>query len=112
MKNIAIIGSGSWGVALAIHLANNHNNVKLWSFNEEEKRFPVTVQTLSINEKEARVVFSATQDILSVIGLRNISFRVQSTSLEGIKIPNNAIIEKTVLKIPVSTGRCSGCWRR
>ena len=38
MKNIAIIGSGSWGVALAIHLANNHNNVKLWSFNEEEKR--------------------------------------------------------------------------
>ncbi len=38
MRNIAIIGSGSWGVALAIHLANNKNNVKLWSFNEEEKR--------------------------------------------------------------------------
>lgn len=72
------------------------------TINEEEKRFPVTVQTLSINEKEARVVFSATQDILSVIGLRNISFRVQSTSLEGIKIPNNAIIEKTVLKIPIN----------
>lgn len=72
------------------------------TINEEEKRFPVTIQTLSINEKEARVVFSATQDILSVIGLRNISFRVQSTSLEGIKIPNNAIIEKTVLKIPIN----------
>ena len=38
MKNIAIIGSGSWGVALAIHLANNHNNVKLWSFNERRKK--------------------------------------------------------------------------
>ena len=36
MKNIAIIGSGSWGVALAIHLANNGNNVKLWSFDESE----------------------------------------------------------------------------
>ena len=37
MKNIAIIGSGSWGVALATHLAVNGHNVKIWSFNEEEK---------------------------------------------------------------------------
>lgn len=37
MKNIAIIGSGTWGVALAIHLANKGNNVKIWSFTEEEK---------------------------------------------------------------------------
>ena len=36
MKNISIIGSGSWGVALAIHLANLGNNVKLWSFSSEE----------------------------------------------------------------------------
>ena len=35
--NIAIIGSGSWGVALAVHLANVGNNVKIWSFMEEEK---------------------------------------------------------------------------
>ena len=30
MKDIAIIGSGSWGVALATHLASNGNNVKIW----------------------------------------------------------------------------------
>ena len=36
MKQIAIIGSGSWGVALAIHLAKNGNIVKVWSFSEEE----------------------------------------------------------------------------
>ncbi len=36
MKQIAIIGSGSWGVALAIHLAKNGNMVKVWSFSEEE----------------------------------------------------------------------------
>ena len=36
--NIAIIGSGSWGVALAIHLAKLGNNIKIWSFDEEEKR--------------------------------------------------------------------------
>lgn len=37
MKNIAIIGSGSWGVALAVHLASVGNNVKIWSFMEEER---------------------------------------------------------------------------
>lgn len=37
MKNIAIIGSGSWGVALAIHLANLGHNVKIWSFMEDER---------------------------------------------------------------------------
>ena len=35
--NIAIIGSGSWGVALAVHLANVGNNVKIWTFMEEER---------------------------------------------------------------------------
>lgn len=38
MKKIAIIGSGSWGTALGIYLAQNGNEVKIWSFNEEEKR--------------------------------------------------------------------------
>ena len=37
MKNVAIIGSGSWGVALGIHLAKLGNNVKIWSFMEEER---------------------------------------------------------------------------
>lgn len=38
MKKIAIIGSGSWGVALAIHLASIGNDVRIWSYEEEEKR--------------------------------------------------------------------------
>ena len=37
MKNVAVIGSGSWGVALATHLAKLGNNVKVWSFSELER---------------------------------------------------------------------------
>ena len=37
MKKIAIIGSGSWGSALGIYLAQNGNEVKIWSFSEDEK---------------------------------------------------------------------------
>lgn len=36
MKKIAIIGSGSWGVALGMHLARRGNEVKIWSFAKEE----------------------------------------------------------------------------
>ena len=36
MKNIAVIGSGSWGVALSVHLAKMGHNVKIWSFDKEE----------------------------------------------------------------------------
>ncbi len=38
MKNIAIIGSGSWGVALAVYLANQGKKVKIWSFAERRSR--------------------------------------------------------------------------
>lgn len=36
MSNIAVIGSGSWGMAIAIHLAKMGNDVKIWSFLQEE----------------------------------------------------------------------------
>ena len=36
MNNISIIGSGSWGVAIAMHLAKKGYNIKMWSFMKEE----------------------------------------------------------------------------
>ena len=36
MRKIAIIGSGTWGLALASYLANQGNDVKVWSFAKEE----------------------------------------------------------------------------
>lgn len=36
MKKIAVIGSGSWGSALAIYLGNKGENVEIWSFAEDE----------------------------------------------------------------------------
>ncbi len=36
MKNISVIGSGSWGTALAVLLSKNGHHVTLWSFKKEE----------------------------------------------------------------------------
>ena len=38
MKKVSVIGSGSWGVALAMVLNRNGYEVKLWSYNEEEAK--------------------------------------------------------------------------
>ena len=38
-KTVAIIGSGSWGVALGNHLGEMQNKVKIWSFSEDEKDY-------------------------------------------------------------------------
>lgn len=39
LKKICIIGSGSWGCAIAIHLGNLGHKIKIWSYDEEEKNF-------------------------------------------------------------------------
>lgn len=38
MKNIAVIGAGSWGTALAFVLARNHHTVHLWAKDEASLR--------------------------------------------------------------------------
>ena len=35
---IAILGGGSWGTALAVHLARNDHSVKVWEFFEEQAK--------------------------------------------------------------------------
>ncbi|MFA6461339.1 MAG: NAD(P)H-dependent glycerol-3-phosphate dehydrogenase [Candidatus Woesearchaeota archaeon] len=37
-KKIAILGGGSWGTALAIHLAKNQHSVRVWEFVEDQAK--------------------------------------------------------------------------
>lgn len=47
------------------------------------------------------VVFKSEKNILNYLHLRNIQFSIEKNALKGLKIPNSAIIEKTLIKIPV-----------
>ena len=35
---ITIIGSGSWGVALAVHLVKLGHEIRMWSYSQEETK--------------------------------------------------------------------------
>lgn len=53
MHKIGIIGAGSWGISLAIYLANRGNDIKVWSNTEEEK-------DLINNERKCKYLKEAT----------------------------------------------------
>ena len=48
MSHIAILGAGSWGTAVAIHLSHNGHNVCLWSYDSEHIKL---MQLSRINER-------------------------------------------------------------
>ena len=49
MRHVAVLGAGSWGTALAIHLARSGHEVRLWA------RDPATVR--DIRDRRANVVY-------------------------------------------------------
>ena len=55
MKKVAIIGSGSWGCSLGIHLAKLGNEVRLWTFSEDE-------MNLINNEKKCKFLPQAVME--------------------------------------------------
>ena len=76
-KNVAVIGSGSWGLALANHIAGKGNNVCVWSFTEHERDLlnnehrSEYLKNIEINKK---VVCS--NDILEVVENADYIFHV------------------------------------
>ncbi len=84
-KNICIIGSGSWGVALGIHLAKLGNNIKIWSYKEEEANM--------INNKR-KCMFLPNVDIPNNI-ICTIDFKeaIENTEMILIVTPSKAVRE-------------------
>ncbi|MFH1682528.1 MAG: NAD(P)H-dependent glycerol-3-phosphate dehydrogenase [Candidatus Woesearchaeota archaeon] len=75
---IAILGGGSWGTALALHLARNDHQIKVWEFNREQaaemqkKRIcpllpkVMLPESIFISSKMEEVVFAAELVLIAV----------------------------------------------
>lgn len=89
MRNIAIIGSGSWGTALGIHLARLGNNVKIWAFLQEEA-------DLINNEKKCKFLPNVTipENIVCFTDLKE---TIENTEMILIVTPSK-FVRETVKK--------------
>lgn len=58
------------------------------------------IESLEAGEKETKVVFSSYEQMDSFISRRVLEFYMESTSIEGLKVPNDAIVEKSLIRIP------------
>jgi len=58
------------------------------------------IKSLEPGEKEARIEFETDKDMLEFLDLRTVTFSVKEEKQKGLKIPNDAIVEKVLIKIP------------
>lgn len=71
--NISIIGSGTWGVALAIHLARLDNTIKMWAFLPEE------AESINKDKKYKNLPEAIIDD--KIVAYTNIEEAIQGTDI-------------------------------
>ena len=77
-----------------------NRKVMITTIGEEEVKINVVIDTVEQIEDKAKVVFRSNESLEKIINVRNLDFKIEDEIYEGLKVPNNAIVEKTLLKIP------------
>jgi len=103
-----VVKSNEWYVAAYINadeaaqIAVGDNKTLSFTVDEEEKNVDFTVDKISGVGDKYLIVFKTDKNIIDFIKERTVSFKINTDAYRGIKIPNEAIVEKTLLKIPLS----------
>ena len=69
---------------------------------EETYKISADVESLTAGDKQTKVVFSSYEHMEDFHGKPHDFLQLRGTVTEGLKIPNDAIVEKILLKIPRS----------
>lgn len=101
-----VVTSNQWYVVA--YLPNS--SVLNWSKGEsqvlnliaEEDVIQVTGKVVSLTpgDKETKVVFSTFEKMEQFMDQRTLTFQLDSETIEGLKVPNNAIVEKSLIRLP------------
>lgn len=84
MKKVCVLGAGSWGTALSIVLANNGNNVSLWTLNENQKE---TINSKKTNDKYLPNI-KIPENITATCDLEN---ALKGSEIIVLSVPSQAI---------------------
>lgn len=58
------------------------------------------IESIELGDKETKVVFSSYEQMDRFIGRRVVEFYFEQTTIEGLKVPNDAIVEKSLIRLP------------
>ena len=89
MKQIAVIGAGSWGTALAVIAARAGHSVRLWSRNDE------VVSSVNVRRVNSRYL-SSTSIPESVTATSDIEAALKDTSMVLLAVPSHAARETLI----------------
>lgn len=116
MKSIAVLGSGSWGTALSIVLADNGHDVRLWSHRKEQadkiNETHKNERYLNVSLPEQIIAFSNLDEAIAdveaiVIVVPTKAIREVSSKLNGMLNENTTIIHASKGIEPVTLKRVS-----
>ena len=102
-----IVQSNTWYIAVYMGVGETEgwtvDSIRTLYIDEEGQLSPLEVRVDSIttvSASERYVVFRCARQMTDYLDCRNVRFRLEQNVIEGLKIPNTAIAEKVVLKIP------------
>ena len=111
-----IVRSGTWYIAAYIPqdaaVTETDEDKKKWNVNsivtiyiEEDGRLTPLETRVDRMEKSSEteyyIVFRCTRQMADYLHCRNLKIRLAQNVMEGLKIPNTSIVDKTLLKVPV-----------
>lgn len=103
LQNIAVLGAGSWGTALAMLLAKNGHNVKLWSHNTEHAAL------MQRDKENARYLPGLTfPETLSISS--DLKSTLESASHILVVVPSHAFRETLENIIPLLNNKTNIAW--
>ncbi len=116
MSKVTVLGSGGWGTAIALLLSSKGNNVKLWSFFEEE-----TAQLIEFRENKKYLPGIELPDNIEFLSdieeaVQGAEYIVSAVPSKGVKNTSRELakyidVEKQIL-VSVSKGIDADSYRR
>ena len=101
-----IVSSNKWYIVAYLPNSITANwkkgESKALKLQQEDAVFQVNVkiESVELGEKETKVVFSSYEQMEPFISKRVLEFYLDGTSVEGLKVPNDAIVEKSLISVP------------